>query len=170
MTVPVLETQHLVMREHRLSDFDPIALHWESERTRWTGGPLSRRSAWDAFSHDCGQWALRGYGMWIVEEKSSQKTAGWVGFYEPDHYEETEIGWVLLEEFEGKGYAFEAATTARAYGARHWDIQTPCSFIATPNDRSIALAERMGAEREAERDLGKGPFYVYRHPEMEALQ
>lgn len=163
-TIPTIETERLILRAHRLSDFEPIAAHWALERTQYIGGPLTRQEAFQAFSADAGQWILRGYGMWIVEEKSSRKTAGWIGFYEPERYDETEIGWILLEEFEGKGLAFEAVSAARAYGAEHFDIHAPCSFIATPNLRSIALAEKLGATREEQREGPKGPFYVYRHP------
>ncbi|NRA98790.1 MAG: GNAT family N-acetyltransferase [Rhodobacteraceae bacterium] len=166
--VPVIETPRLILREHRLTDFDPIAKHWESDRTQWTGGPHDRRRAWEVFSMDAAQWHLRGYGMWIVEERESGATAGWIGFYEPDHYDETEIGWVLLEAFEGKGYGFEAAMAARTYGEEHFGITAPCSFIATPNTRSVALAERMGATLEDTRTGPKGPFFVYRHPTPEA--
>jgi len=121
--VPVIETDRLILREHRLADFDPITVHWESDRTRWTGGPHNRKRAWEVFSMDCAQWHLSGYGMWILQDKASGTTAGWVGFY-------------------------EAATTAHAYGAEHWDIHAPCSYISTPNARSIALAERMGAVKD----------------------
>ncbi len=108
MIVPIIETTRLILREYRRSDFDPIAAHWQSDRTKHTGGPLNRRDAWKAFAGDCGQWHLRGYGMWIVQDKASGDTAGYVGFYEPDHYSETELGWVLLAPFEGKGLADEA--------------------------------------------------------------
>lgn len=168
--IPVVATEHAIMREHRLSDFDPIASHWESERTKWTGGPLSRQEAWRSFSMDCAQWQLRGYGMWIVEDKASGKTAGWIGFYEPDHYDETEIGWILLEEFEGRGLAEECVRAALAYGETHFGIVAPCSFIAVENERSVALAARVGATLEETRDRGKGPFFVYRHKTSEALQ
>lgn len=168
MMVPVIETERLILREHRMSDFDPIAKHWESERTQYIGGPHTRENAWLVFSMDAAQWLLRGYGMWIVEEKASGKTAGWVGFYYPERYDHTELGWILLEEFEGKGLAFEAVDAARSYGAEHFGISAPCSFISTPNVRSIALAKKLGATLEDTRDLGTGPFYVYRHPDADA--
>ncbi|NNE87866.1 MAG: GNAT family N-acetyltransferase [Silicimonas sp.] len=153
-----------------MADFDPIAEHWTSTRTQWTGGPLDRKEAWKVFSMDCAQWHLRGYGMWVVEDKATGKTAGWVGFYEPDHYDETEIGWVLLEEFEGKGLAEEAVRATRTHGECYFGIKRPCSFIAIDNQRSVALAERVGATLEEKRDRGNGPFFVYRHPAPEVLQ
>ncbi|WP_380056692.1 GNAT family N-acetyltransferase [Falsihalocynthiibacter sp. SS001] len=167
ITVPVIETEHLILREHRLSDFDATAEHWASERTRYTGGPHARGRAWECFSMDAGQWLLRGYGMWMLEDKASGKTAGFVGFYEPDRYDEPEIGWILFEEFEGKGLAYEAVVAAREFGAQNFGITAPCSFIDAENERSIALAERLGATREDTREGPRGPYYVYRHPAAE---
>lgn len=162
--IPTLETQRLILREPKMSDFDPIAAHWALERTQYIGGPLDRKGAWGAFSADAGQWILRGYGMWIAEDKESGKTAGWIGFYEPERYDEPEIGWIFLEEFEGKGLAFEAALAVREYGEQNFGVTSACSFIAVENSRSIALAERLGATREETREGPKGPYYVYRHP------
>ncbi|MCV6825450.1 MULTISPECIES: GNAT family N-acetyltransferase [Halocynthiibacter] len=163
--IPTIETERLILRAPQMSDFDPLAAHWELERTEYIGGPLDRKEAWSAFSADAGQWILRGYGMWIVEDKASGKTAGWIGFYEPERYDEPEIGWILLEEFEGKGIAYEAVVAARAYGGEHFGITKPCSFIAAENARSIALAERLGATREDTREGPRGAYHVYRHPE-----
>lgn len=166
VTVPVIETDRLILREHRRSDFDVIADFWTDARTEFIGGPHDRRRAWEVFSMDCAQWQLRGYGMWIVEEKATGKTAGWVGFYEPDFYDETEIGWIMLDAFEGKGLAFEAVNAARQYGADHFGISAPCSFIAEQNDRSVALAKRLGATLQETRQGPKGPYFVYRHPDV----
>lgn len=152
------------MRGHKLEDFDAFAAHWESPRTEYIGGPHDRRRAWEVFSQDAGQWMLRGYGMWILEDKASGKVVGTVGFYEPISYEEAELGWILLEEFEGKGLASEAAQAALEFGAAHFGITAPCSFISAPNARSIALAEKLGATREDTRHSENGAYYMYRHP------
>ncbi|MEM6637071.1 MAG: GNAT family N-acetyltransferase [Pseudomonadota bacterium] len=162
--VPRLETERLVLRGHRFSDFEPMAQHWESPRTRHIGGPLDRREAWRDFSTDCAQWTLRGFGMWILEETSSGETAGWVGFFYPDHYKEPELGWILFEAFEGRGLAYEAALAAREYGSAQWDIKQPPSFIDIDNHRSVALAKRLGATLESTQEKDRGSYFVYRHP------
>lgn len=162
--VPIIETERLKLREHRLSDFEAIAGYWESDRTIYTGGRQDRNSAWQDFSADAGQWIIRGYGMWIAEDKESGKTAGFVGFHEPIRYKEAELGWIFLEEFEGKGMAYEAALAARQYGAEHFGITAPFSFISAPNQRSIVLAEKLGATLERIHEGKDGAVHVYRHP------
>jgi RimJ/RimL family protein N-acetyltransferase len=82
----------------------------------------------------------------------------------PPEYPERELGWVILEGFEGKGYAFEAAKLARAYAFETLKFETLVSYIDPDNARSIRLAEKLGAVRDdkAARPEGDGCL-VYRH-------
>ena len=95
------------------------------------------------------------------------RRAGHDGPWFPAGWPEREIGWsVWRADAEGKGFAYEAATAARAHAftALGWD--TAVSYIDPENTRSIALAERMGASRDdkAAHPGGDLPCYVYRHP------
>ena len=170
--IPLIETERLVLREPRLADFDSYAAFWASDRATENGfgGPYDRNAAWDSFIGEAGQWTIRGLGSWMVEEKSSGKAAGWIGFYYPDRYEEIELGWTLFAEFEGRGIAFEGAIAAREFGQSELGVKAPASFITVENTRSIRLAERLGAKLEDTRDRGNGPFHVYRHPFNEDLK
>ena len=166
--IPRLETDRLILREQRNSDFDAYAGFWASDRSTeyGFGGPFDRARSWDGFAADAGHWILHGYGCWMAEEKATGTPVGWMGFYFPDRYEEPELGWTLFEEFEGKSFAFEASLAARRYGQEHFGLKAVASFIDAQNTRSINLAERLGATREDTRDRGDGPFHVYRHPEV----
>lgn len=72
----------------------------------------------------------------------------------------------MLEHAEGKGYAFEAAMGAMLWA---WEqgFETLVSYIAPANARSIALAERLGAEHDPDAELPAGETtsdtIVYRH-------
>ncbi len=169
VAIPVLETERLTLRGNQMSDFEGFAAFWASDRAAYTGGTKSRNDAWDEFTALAGQWLLRGYGFWIVESNSEKQFAGWVGFHHPERMREPELGWIMLEHYEGQGLAAEAAIAARNYGVRSFGINTPVSFITADNTRSIRLAERLGAQREDTRDFGNGPFHVYRHPNPRVL-
>ena len=164
--IPRIQTPRLTLRGHQASDFDPYAAFWAGSRSKAVGGPFDRKDAWEEFLSDAGHWVVRGFGSWIAEDRDSGQPVGWIGFYFPDRYEEVELGWTLFDQFEGKGYAQEAAIAALEFGAKEFDIHRPASFIEAKNTRSIALAERLGAIREDTRDRGNGPFHVYRHPEV----
>lgn len=160
--VPRIETARLIMRGHELRDFDAYAAFWAGPRATPFGGPFSRRDAWDSFLADAGHWAIRGFGQWIIEDRATGTAAGWTGFVLPDHGQEPELGWTLFDGFEGRGIASHAARAAREYGARQFDIISPISIVPPGNDRSAALAIRLGATLIGTRDDGTR---IYRHPE-----
>lgn len=168
LDIPVVETERLVLRGPRESDFDALAAFGASDRARFVGGPYPRFRSWGGFLATYGHWALRGYGMWIAEDRDSGAPAGRIGFIYNDGWDEPELGWHVFDGFEGRGLAHEAALAARRYGAAHFGLDGVISYIDPENRRSIALAERLGARREREGTLLDTPVHVYRHPKEAA--
>jgi RimJ/RimL family protein N-acetyltransferase len=163
---PTLETERLVLRAPRLEDFEPFAAHMASPRSVWEDGPLDRTKAWKEFASGYALWDLRGYGTWSLTDRASGDYLGEAGIYQPAHYPEPEIGWMVLERAEGKGLAHEAALAVRgwAYGSR--GLGALVSYIDPGNARSIRLAERLGARRDDEAPKPEGEVCVtFRHPE-----
>ncbi|MGB0506214.1 MAG: GNAT family N-acetyltransferase [Pikeienuella sp.] len=166
MTIaPTIETERLILRPNRAEDFEAYAAFYATERATLRGGVKSRDEAWVQFAAEIGHWTLRGYGFWAVEEKATGAYVGQVGCYYPEGWAQPEIGWLMMAGFEGKGYAYEAALCARAYAYDVLGWEQAASCISVGNDRSIRLAERMGAvlDRMHPRD-GKPDQYVYIHP------
>lgn len=169
--IPRLETERLILRAYRQTDFDAFADFFATERSHFIGGPLTREMAWRGLATHLGHWALRGYGFWAVEEKATGAYCGHVGLWFPDGWPEPEIGWVMMQNAEGRGIAREAALAARAhaYGTLGWT--TAVSLIAPGNVRSIALAERLGCVLEYEFDHSRlGRSLIFRHPAPGAPQ
>ncbi|OWU81077.1 GNAT family N-acetyltransferase [Phaeobacter sp. 22II1-1F12B] len=164
LPIPVIETENLILRGPRESDFEAFAEFGASDRAQFVGGPYPRIRSWGGFLATYGHWALRGYGMWMLEDRASGKTAGRVGMIFNDGWDEPELGWHVFNGFEGKGYAYEAALAARTHAARHQNLPRPISYIRPDNTRSIALAERLGAKLEREITFFDKPCHVYRHP------
>jgi len=170
--IPRIETERLVLRAHVAGDFDAYADFFASERASYMGR-LTRREAWYSFCSDVAQWALFGFGAWGLQDRATGAFVGQVAVTRPDHFPETELGWFLLPEAEGKGFAFEAAHAARdwAFGAR--DLETLVSYIDPANARSVALAERLGAvcDDAAKRPEGESEeeTWVWRHPATGAV-
>ena len=171
MTFAPIETENLILRMLKADDFDVQAGFLASERSKGVGGPMDRAMAWRNFATDFGHWALRGYGMVTIVEKSSGRQVGVVGFWNPEGWREVELGWTVYDGFESRSYAFEAAKTMRKYAYETLKWQTLTSVIASDNDRSIKLAERLGArfEQNWTSPSGKAAL-IYRHPAPEAVQ
>lgn len=166
---PVIETERLLLRAPQAGDYGPWAEFAMSDRARHVGGPLTRPLAWRAMGHLTGHWVHRGFGMFIFCRKSDGRPLGMAGPWFPEGWPEREIGWsVWAADAEGKGYAYEAARAARdhAFAALGWD--TAVSYIAPANDRSIALAHRLGAVADPEAAApGDDPALVFRHIKTE---
>ena len=166
---PVIETERLVLRAPAAGDFEPWAAFATSERARHVGGPLTRALAWRAMGHLTGHWVHRGFGMFIFCRKTDGRALGMAGPWFPEGWPEREIGWSVWDaEAEGKGLAHEAARAARDHAFAVLGWETAVSYIDPANDRSIALARRLGAVADPDAvGPGDDPVLVFRHPKTE---
>lgn len=165
LEIPTLETERLRLRSFRAeTDFDAYAEFYESERTRFYGGPQNREQSWRTIAAMMGHWVLQGYGPWAVEEKQTGAFCGIVGLYNPEGWPEREITWAIIESKARRGYAFEAAVRSKRYARDVLNWQTVASCIALGNQGSISLAEKMGAtlDRRIAHER-HGEMLIYRH-------
>lgn len=164
MSIPVIETERLTLRGPQLADFEPMAAFYASPRATPVGGPMSRDQAWAEFAAGAGQWLLRGYGFWEIQDRATGQTIGRAGIYHPDNWPEPELGWMIYDAgFEGRGIAHEAALAARDGAARLFGITRPISSIEDGNTASIRLAERLGATPDGAWETPYGPMLRFRH-------
>ena len=163
MNEVTLETERLVMRMWRASDFDEYAeLCADPEVMRFLGGKVfDRTEAWRQMASMIGHWYLRGYGIWAVEEKESGRLAGRIGCINPEGWPGFEVGWTLRREFWGKGYATEAARRALEYGFHELDRPHIISLIHPENRASIRVAERLGETLEGNARVFDTDVLVY---------
>ena len=171
MTIPTLETGRLILRGPQAEDFEHIAEFFaDADRSWGFGGPMKRNDAWRWFASVFGHWILRGFGFWIVTDKSTGTPYGLCGIWEPEGWPEPEIGWVVFAGSEGKGIAYEAALAARQHAYDVWNMPALSSNIIPGNTRSVALAKRLGATFETEyENVTHGTEQLYRHPSKEEL-
>ncbi|MEL7150419.1 MAG: GNAT family N-acetyltransferase [Pseudomonadota bacterium] len=165
-----LQTERLVLRRPNGDDAAAIMAFYNTERSQFTGGNLGRFNAWKQTAAMLGHWEVAGFGLWAVTARGSDDILGLVGPFYPDGWPETEIGWVMFDGAEGKGYAFEAAKAALSDARARLGWRDIVHYIAPENTRSITLAERLGAARDAEAATPKpdDPCLVYRQPRRAA--
>ena len=162
--IPTLETERLVLRAMKAEDFEPFAAFYATEAARFVGGPEDRIATWRRMAAYAGSWTLRGYGKFVVEEKQTGRPAGMAGPWFPEDWPEPELSWTFLPEFQGRGYATEAAARSLAFAYDELGWTTAISAIAPGNHRSIRLAERLGAHREGSTEVDSvGALDIYRH-------
>jgi RimJ/RimL family protein N-acetyltransferase len=163
--IPVLETERLRLRGWREEDLDAYAAFISNEATaRFLGGTGNRQNAWRRMAMLVGHWVLRGYGPWVIEEKSSGRWIGYSGLWNPEGWPEPEVMWGLAADRHGQGYATEAARRGREFAYRKLGWTTLTSYIDPRNAPSIRVAQRLGAAHERNIELGDHSVGLYRHP------
>ena len=161
--LPVLETERLVLRAPRVEDWPVLEPIWTEDRAKYIGGPYDGEDAWLDFNGAVASWLLRGTGALTIALKDDDSPIGLVVLGAEHGDPEDELGWLLIESAEGKGYATEAATAMR-----DWALQTLgggnfVSYVHDDNAASHNVARKIGATPDP-----KGhPLYdnctVYRH-------
>ncbi len=156
--LPTLETDRLILRAARISDFDAWAGVATTDRAAGFGGPMSRDAAWDDFNQMVASWLLRGFGLFTITDKNS---GGIYGFAPCDHEcgdPEAEIGWVLCANAEGKGYAREAGAAVRDHALQL--LGQVVAYSSPTNVASHRVSEALGGTRDhaAEAALNSGAF------------
>ncbi len=169
-SIPTLETERLILRAPRAEDFAAEADFFASDASRFVGGPMDSEQTWRAFATLLGHWALRGYGFWGLQEKSSGRYLGHVGLWNPHGWPEREIGWTLMSDATGQGFATEAAIAARAHAYDILGWPTAISLIDPENTASMAVAKRLGAAYESTYEHSRfGLMQIWRHPAPDLL-
>ncbi|MGA9013924.1 MAG: GNAT family N-acetyltransferase [Acetobacteraceae bacterium] len=163
--IPTLRTERLILRAGHLGDIDALAAmqaNPEVRRFLGDGSILDRAQAWSLMERMLGQWALRGYGVFAVEQNGS--FAGWAGVLHPPEWPEPELAYSLDQPFWGRGLATEAARAARDWAFASLDFNRLASFIRPANARSLRVAEKLGASREGMVELhgSQAEWWVHR--------
>lgn len=141
-----IETQRLLLRPRLREDFDAYALLIADEEVaRFIGGVQGRPMAWRSFMAMAGAWQLEGFAMFSVIDKASGRWLGRIGPWRPEGWPGTEVGWSLIREAWGQGYAHEAAVASIDWAFEHLGWTEVVHTIDPDNHGSIRLAERLGS-------------------------
>jgi RimJ/RimL family protein N-acetyltransferase len=167
---PMLETSRLVLRAHRIGDFDALAALWaDPEVVRHiTGRPSTREESWSRLLRYAGHWRLLGFGYWAVEERATGRFIGNVGLadhkrlIEPSLDGVPEVGWVIAPAAHGEGYASEAVGAALTWADLNLtEPETGC-IIAPDNATSLRVAEKAGFREVARTTYGGKDTIMFR--------
>ncbi|MQC17679.1 MAG: N-acetyltransferase [Chloroflexi bacterium] len=148
--IPILRTERLVLRAFTADDLDAYAAmqaNPEVMRYLGVGETRTRGETWAAIAGGLGQWALRGYGSFAVEESATGQFVGRAGILHPYDWPGPELAYALDQPFWGRGYATEACREVLAWARSEAHLGELVSFIYPENEASKAVVRRLGAER-----------------------
>ena len=150
-----LETPRLILRPPRLEDLDPwTEMMADEETARFIGGVASRPNCWRQLMTMIGAWHAIGFAMFSVIEKSTGRWLGRVGPWQPEAWPGTEIGWSIVRDCWGQGYAVEAAIASTDWAVDTLGWTDIIHSIAPDNVASQRVAQKLGSRN---RGPGKLP-------------
>jgi [ribosomal protein S5]-alanine N-acetyltransferase len=87
--------------------------------------------------------------MWCMEEKTTQQVIGIIGYFRlyPEHHR-AEIGYVLLHDQWGKGFATEAVKCISQYGFEYMHLHTIEARVSPLNIGSVRSLEKNNYQLE----------------------
>jgi RimJ/RimL family protein N-acetyltransferase len=89
-----------------------------------------------------------GFGPYLVEIKDSGVCIGMCSLIKRDELEDVDIGFAFLDDYSGKGYAFEASSATLNYALHDLRIKKIVAITEPGNDRSIHLLKKLGLYEE----------------------
>lgn len=154
---PVIDTARLRLRVPEERDFDGFAALMSDEiTTRHIGGVQEPPLAWRSLATVIGHWHLRGFGFFTVEERETGAWVGRVGPWYPHGWSQPEIGWSILRDHWGKGYAPEAAAAAMEFAFATLGWEETIHLIAAENVNSQAVAKKLGSYDTGRDEIAAG--------------
>ncbi len=103
-----------------------------------------------------------GFSMRKLTLLETGSPIGICGLVNRDGLPKPDLGFALLPEFEGLGYAFEAARNVLAEDVRFYNISEVSAITTLENARSIALLHRLGFRQDGEVRLpGQEEIFSY---------
>jgi RimJ/RimL family protein N-acetyltransferase len=147
-----LDTPRLVLRPPRLDDLDALSEMMADEPTaRFIGGVAPRSMCWRQLMTMIGSWHASGFAMFAVIEKETGRWVGRLGPWQPDGWPGPEIGWAIVRDRWGRGYAVEGAAAAADWAFDTLGWTRMIHSIAPANLPSQRVAHKLGS-----RNLGPG--------------
>lgn len=165
--IPRIETARLILRAPMLTDWPVLEPIWTTERAQFIGGPMEAEDGWLDFNQMVASWLLRGFGPLTITRKD---TGAVIGVVTLDHEwgdPAPELGWLLIEEAEGQGYATEAAHALKDLAVAELGRTGFEIYLEDAHEKSARIARAIGAVRAGGHPGDPARVAVYRLPQVE---
>ncbi len=168
LNVQGLESNRLMFRKAAIEDFNYWLPFFEDfDSYKYIGfhefeTAEERCKAW--FERVLFRYQNNEGGLNALIRKEDGAFIGFCGIHKQtvDDREEIEIGYSLLKEFRGKGYASEAANACREYAQENKLAESIISIIYIENQNSIKVAEKNQMKLDKQTTFKGFPVFVYR--------
>ena len=166
----LLSTERLVLRPVTTDDHAAVLAHWTQPDVRrflFDGAALSGVEVAETIEESIGDFAARGFGVWLIELGSTADLIGTAGL-RPLGSSGLEIFYSLAPGAWGHGYATEAARAVVEYGLGPLGLPEVLAEVDEGNAASVAVVKRLGMTPYAVVPGLFGPMTRYRTTAMTA--
>lgn len=168
----LFSTERLHLREMVPDDAgNAFLLNSDPEVVRYTGdGPFDSIKATRDFLAAYPDYRLHGFGRWAVVRQADGAWLGWCGLKRHPNGE-VDLGYRLLREHWGQGYATEAGRACLERGFTHHGLDRMIGRVVRENLASVRVLEKLGMTYwKTERCERDPEALIYRIDRREFLQ
>ena len=150
--IPLMETERLQLRGITVEDHalmlavwnDPAFIQNVADR-----GIRDEEQAREAIASGAQKlFEEYGYGPYSMSLKSDGSMIGICGLFKRDNLDDPDIGFAVLPDYCGKGYAGEAAAAVVDYARGELGLPNITAIVSASNVPSIGLIEKLGLSFE----------------------
>lgn len=142
-----IETEQLLMRNFAEEDINDVYSYMSNERTMYfIENPYTIEQVKEF---------LEEYGysqtpfVYALVEKQTQKVIGHIIFHEYDSKEIYELGFIIGEKYQSKGYGYEISKKVIQFGFEVLKLHKIIAETIEGNKKSMALIKKLGFIQEA---------------------
>lgn len=141
------ETERLFIRPISLEDADVILELYNMPNFIKFIGDKNLKTLSDAENYIRNRFLPQierlGFGNYLITLKEGNQKIGAVGIFEREGLDVVDIGFSVLEKFEGKGLMFEAAQKVKSIGMDEFSLKKISAITSKDNFLSQKLIERL---------------------------
>lgn len=145
----ILQTPRLILRQFTLDDAGLLlVLNSNPEVLKYLHEPLleTEEQALHVIENIILPQYKNNLGRWAIHLKSTNGFIGWCGLKYLAELNEIDLGYRLMQEFWGKGYAFEAAKHTVDYGFNQLHLKTIVGRAHIENAASLKILIKTGMQ------------------------
>lgn len=161
-----LETNRLVLKCVDHSDRDFIFKEFQNEfinRYLYDEEPMTAISQADKLIDFYTMAEPRNQNRWVLIDKATNTKLGTCGYHlwNPDN-KVVEIGFELMEQYNGRGYMLEAVKVIIEFARREMKVERINAIVYIRNENCIKLLKRLGFIKAGEEETEfRGQVYLH---------
>lgn len=145
----IIKTEHLIIREQTVEDVEELYnVYANPSITEYMEGLYENHDEERAFIEKYieNMYGFYDYGLWILEDRKTGRIIGRAGLSHRmiDDVERTELGYVIMKEYQGRGLAYEAGLAIIDYAKNVLKKEELFVCTDTNNLPSLNLAKKLG--------------------------